>query len=219
MVDRVLLISFEGIDASGKNTQSKLLHEWLKSNGVQSEYLSFPDYETAIGQEILAFLSGKKHYGLEARHMLYSANRYEHKDQIEEWLKTQKEGSVVIINRYCDSNIAYGVASGLPLQWLKELESRMPQADYVFFLRATPQLSIKRKSKRDKFEVDFEFLNRVSEVYGALAESPNWFSLDADGSIESIHYEITRLANDLLKEEAEKDFPNKNPRPEHLVPK
>ncbi len=203
MSHRGVLISFEGIDASGKNTQSKLLHRWLKSKGVQTEYLSFPDYSTTIGAEIQAFLSGNKHYDLEARHMLYSTNRYEHKDQIDKWLENSK---VVVINRYCESNIAYGVAAGISLEWLKQIESRMPQSDYVLFLKATPELSQKRKSSRDKFETDVTYLTRVSKVYEALAETPNWLSIDADNTVNLIHYEITKLTQGLLEESGAKVF-------------
>jgi dTMP kinase len=203
MNSRGVLISFEGIDASGKNTQSGLLHNWLKSKGTPTEYISFPDYETAIGKEIRSFLSGKSQLGIEARHILYSANRYEHKDKIERWLD---DGKVVVINRYCESNIAYGVASGLPLDWLKEIESRMPQSDYVFFLKSTPELSQKRKFIRDKFETDATYLASVSKVYEALAEGENWFSIDADRTVELIHYEITQLVSNLLLESGAKVF-------------
>ncbi len=192
------MISFEGIDASGKNTQSRLLYNWLKTRGIRAEYLSFPDYSSSIGKEISAFLSGIKSYGPEARHMLYSINRYEHKDQIERWLGDLK---IVIINRYCESNIAYGVASGLSMEWLGQIESRMPQSNYIFFLKATSELSKRRKSSRDKFETDYDYLTRVSKVYEALAESPHWFSMDADRTIDSIHYEIAKLTESLLKED------------------
>ncbi len=203
MSHRGVLISFEGIDASGKNTQSKLLYRWLKSKGAEAEYLSFPDYSTTIGQEIQAFLSGKKHFGLEARHILYSTNRYEHKEQVERWLE---DGKVVVINRYCESNIAYGVAAGLPLDWLRQIESRMPQSNYIFFLKATSELSQRRKTSRDKFETDTTYLARVSKVYEALAESSNWFSIDADNTVDMIHYEITKLTQSLFEESGAKIF-------------
>ncbi|MHB1907633.1 MAG: dTMP kinase [Nitrososphaerales archaeon] len=191
-----ILIAFEGIDASGKNTQSTLLHSKLRSMKLDAEYVSFPDYTTTIGQEIRSFLSGEKSYPLEARHMLYSLNRYEHKNQIENW---QSEGKIIVINRYCVSNLAYGGASGLSIDWLRSLESQMPQADYIFYLRATPNLSKLRKSNRDKFESDLSFLSRVSSVYDALSQSPNWFKIDADDSIENIQYEIFKITEELLR--------------------
>lgn len=192
-----LLLSFEGIDASGKRTQSLMLFKWLRSIGMRTEYLSFPDYNTIIGGEIRAFLSGKKTYSLEARHMLYSVNRYEHKEQIEDWLRDRR---IIVVNRYCESNIAYGTAAGLSLEWLEELEGRMPKSDYVFFLDVTPDVSKDRKPKRDKFEADSEYLARVSSVYRALSERRNWFKVDAANTIDTLHYEVKSITQHLLKE-------------------
>ncbi len=198
---RGMIISLEGIDASGKFTQSNLLYKLLQSKGVRTTYASFPDYTTTIGQEIQAFLSRTKDYTVEARHMLFSLNRLEHKKEIEDWLN---EGDVVVINRYCDSNLAYGGASGLSIEWLRSLESEMPQSNYVYYLKAKPNLSRERKTRsRDKFESDLAYLERVASVYDALAESPNWFTIDANNSIESVHYEISKITEELLKEHDE----------------
>jgi len=196
---RGLLFSFEGIDASGKNTQSRLLFDYLTTkSGFQTEYLTFPDYGTAIGGEIEAFLAGKKEYGLEARHLLYAANRYEKKSTIESWLA---DGKVLITNRYCESNLAYGVANGLTLDWLKEIESKMPQSDYIFLLNADPELSQSRKERqRDRYEADLSFLKRVSLVYNALVVSGRWFVIDANQTRETIHYEISKLAMSLIED-------------------
>ncbi len=194
---RGLLVAFEGIDASGKNTQSKMLFNWLKAKKYSAELVSFPDYSTVIGQEIRAFLTGKRAYSNEAKHVLYAANRYEHKEQIEKWLRVERK--IVLVNRYSDSNVAYGVANGLSWQWLKAIESQMPQPDYVFLLKATPELSKDReKAERDIYEIDSSFLSRVSEVYDVLAEKGKWFVVDANRPVETIHYETLRLTEELI---------------------
>jgi dTMP kinase len=191
------IVSFEGIDASGKTTQSKLLRNELLNLKLDVEYLSFPDYSTVIGDEIHDFLSGKKDYPIEARHMLYSANRYEHKDQIDAWLS---KGKIVIINRYCESNIAYGVASGLSHEWLLSLESLMPKSDYVLLIKISPELSLSRKQKRDKFELDLVFLQRVCQAYAALAKGSNWFSIEGNRSPGEVRNEISKLVTAIIKE-------------------
>jgi dTMP kinase len=195
---RSVLISFEGIDASGKNTQSKLLFEAVSKSDIPCEHLSFPDYSTPIGQEIENYLTRKSEYSPEAMHALYAANRYEIKPKIEEWIRS---GYFVIFNRYCDSNIAYGIADGLPRLWLEALEGRMPQADYVVYLRVNPTLSLKRKPTRDRFEANLNFLTRVSEVYDALATSSKWLTIDGDREASIIHYEIVKTLSERLKEE------------------
>ena len=53
-----LLIAFEGLDQSGKQTQAEILTAVLQERGRVCHLLSFPDYETAIGQEIHRGLHG-----------------------------------------------------------------------------------------------------------------------------------------------------------------
>lgn len=195
--NRGYLISLEGIDASGKNTQSSMLFEYLRSNNIKSEYISFPDYSTPIGKEIHNFLLQQVDYNLETRHLLYSANRYEHKERLERWIE---EGKIVVINRYSESNYAYGAANGLPLDWLAGLEERMPRANLVILLKVSPAVSMKRKAIRDRYEGDLNFLQRVSDVYDALVEKGRWFQVDADRPQEDVHYEISRLVTALLEE-------------------
>src|ERR1043165_2851965 len=57
-----LLIAFEGLDQSGKQTQAELLRERLTSLGRTVRLLSFPDYGTPIGTEIGHALRGERHY-------------------------------------------------------------------------------------------------------------------------------------------------------------
>jgi dTMP kinase len=194
-----VLISFEGIDSAGKNTQSRMLFDYFKRSGTPCEYISFPDYSTPIGQEIRHFLDQKQEYNLESRHLLYAANRYEHKERIESWIA---EGKVVVINRYSESNLAYGAANGLPLEWLVELESRMPKSDYVFYLKLSPELSASRKKNRDRYEADLAFLKRVTNVYGALSEPGRWFPIPADQPKDLIHYEIAKTLSALSLEKS-----------------
>jgi dTMP kinase len=195
------LIVFEGIDASGKNTQSRMLFDFLKSKGTEVEYISFPDYSTPIGKEIKRFLSNQSEYNLEARHLLYAANRYEHKDQLQSWLRNGKH---VVANRYSESNYAYGVANGLSHKWLAGLESRMPSADYVLLLKVSHEVSMARKAARDRYEGDMDFLKRVSQVYDALSEPGKWFQIDGERSKEAICYEVCKLISALLEEGGEK---------------
>ncbi len=176
-----------------------MLFEYFKRIGTPTEFISFPDYTTLIGQEIRSFLDHNREYNPEARHVLYAANRYEHKDKLENWIS---QGKIVVINRYSESNIAYGAANGLPVEWLFHLESRMLRADYVFYLKISPEVSAARKKNRDRYEADLSFLKRVSSVYEALAEPGRWFTIVADQPSDLVHYEIVRTVSSLLDEKS-----------------
>ncbi|HEV2226980.1 MAG TPA: hypothetical protein VGR56_09295, partial [Nitrososphaerales archaeon] len=110
-----IFIAVEGIDAVGKRTQTSILSSWLASKGMETRTLSFPVYETVIGREIRRFLDGTVNYPQEVRALLYAANRWEKKSDLEAILASV---DVTIVNRYTGSNLAYGISNGLDLEWL-----------------------------------------------------------------------------------------------------
>ena len=77
-----LLIAFEGLDQSGKQTQAEMLAARLTRDGRSVRLLSFPDYETPIGAEIGRALHGERDYSPDVMQLLYVANRYEYKKEI-----------------------------------------------------------------------------------------------------------------------------------------
>ena len=83
---RGALIAFEGLDQSGKQTQAELLRDRLKAEGRKARLVSFPDYATSIGEEIARALQGEREYGADVMQLLYVANRYERKPDLNRWL-------------------------------------------------------------------------------------------------------------------------------------
>jgi len=188
---RGFIIAIEGLDQSGKQTQTKLIVDRLKKSGLVVETISFPDYSTNIGREIDAFLSGRKNYNIHARHMLLSINRWEHKSDLDRWLD---EGRIIVINRYFGSNYAYGVCSGLSLDWLMNLEKGLPEPDLTILFDIAHDVSAKRKiTGRDIHERDEAFLSRVRKEYLRFASLWSWVVLDASKDVESVHEELWRI--------------------------
>ena len=74
---RGLLIALEGIDQSGKRTQSNLLARELAKRGYRASVWDFPDYTTPIGKQLRAYLAGKNQLDYHAVHLLYAANKWE----------------------------------------------------------------------------------------------------------------------------------------------
>ena len=104
------LVALEGLDQSGKQTQAERLLAAVRKSGRTAQFLSFPDYDTSIGGEIGRALRGERDYAPDVMQLLYVANRYEYRRNIEQWLS---EGAVVVCDRYLASSIAYGEAQGL----------------------------------------------------------------------------------------------------------
>ncbi|HTH26509.1 MAG TPA: hypothetical protein VL919_15425, partial [Vicinamibacterales bacterium] len=109
------LIAFEGLDQSGKQTQAERLLDAFRSAGHKAEFLTFPEYTTAIGEEIDLALQGTRDYQPDTLQLLYIANRFEFRPRITAWLDA---GTMVVCDRYLASSIAYGEAQGVDAKWL-----------------------------------------------------------------------------------------------------
>jgi dTMP kinase len=183
-----MLIAFEGLDQSGKETQARMLVAALRGEGLRVETLSFPDYATSIGREIGEALAGHRDYGPDVMQLLYVANRFEHKPRILDW---QADGAVVICDRYVASSIAYGESQGLDAGWLTDAQRFLPQPDLTFVLDIAPEISAARKQRdRDRYERDMPLLSRVRESYRRQARQPGWHLIDADRAMDVIAADI-----------------------------
>jgi dTMP kinase len=185
-----LLIAFEGLDQSGKQTQAEALRDFVESKGRGGRLLSFPDYGTAIGGEIAKALHGGRDYEPDVMQLLYVANRYEKKPQILEWLA---EGTILVCDRYLASSIAYGEAQGLDAAWLADIQRFLPQPDLTILLDIVPGTAVKRKAAgRDRYERDLELLSRVRESYHRQAAAGGWLRLDGERPKAEVSADVIR---------------------------
>jgi dTMP kinase len=183
-----VLIVFEGLDQSGKQTQAELLRDRFKADGRRARLLSFPDYGTSIGEEIARALQGEREYGPEVMQLLYIANRYERKPDLQRWLDG---GLVLVCDRYIASSIAYGEAQGLDPAWLADMQRFLPSPALTIMLDIAPDTAVRRKSVgRDRYERDLEMLTRVRESYQRLAAEQNWLRLDGERPKDAIAADV-----------------------------
>jgi dTMP kinase len=181
---RGLLIAIEGIDQAGKRTQASLLAKKIRSLGLPVSVWSFPDYTTPLGRQLKAYLAGKIQLDLHSVHLLYAANKWELAGELAHRIK---RGGVVIVNRYSPSNLAYGIAHGLPPAWLNSLEEGLPKPDVVVVLDVTSRTSFIRKSQeRDLHEGDLTYLRRVRRAYLRLARKYRWKIVDGQYDSETV---------------------------------
>lgn len=186
-----MIIVIEGSDQAGKKTQSELLTRALKARKIKTKIFSFPDYTTPLGKEIDHFLHGKRKFSPQVIHCLLAANRWE---KLQEIKKAHSENSVLIMNRYCQSNLVYGVVNQLNLKWLQNLDDGLPKADLVIVLDVSQKESFSRKkSKRDKFEKDQKFLEQISKTYRKLAKKLDWKLVNASRPKEEVHQSIMEI--------------------------
>jgi dTMP kinase len=173
-----LLIAFEGLDQSGKQTQAESVRDHVSALGRECRLLSFPDYHTAIGAEISRALQGEREYDADVMQLMYVANRYEYRGRMRQWLG---DGAVLVCDRYVASSIAYGEAQGLDPGWLREVQRFLPQPDLTILLDIAPETAVRRKAaNRDRYERDLALLSRVRESYRRQANERGWLRLDGE---------------------------------------
>jgi dTMP kinase len=196
LATRGKIIVIEGTDKAGKGSQSRMLAETLKTLGKICVILDFPDYTTPIGMEIKAFLEGKRDYLSEVKHLLFSANRWEKKKEIESMLEN---GTIIVMNRYWQSNLVYGVANGMDLNWLLLLDKGLPKEDIVVVILVNPSVSAKRAEIQDAFESDVQLATKAYRNYLKFAKQYRWKVIDGSKSKDQVHQEIMKIIRKELK--------------------
>jgi dTMP kinase len=206
-----VLIVIEGIDGSGKGTQSRRLVESLQAEGRTAALFGFPRYtETFFGARIGEFLNGR--YGaLDAVHpllasLLFAGDRFESRGRLETLLNSH---DVVVLDRYVASNIAHQAAKldgsdrTTLIEQITRLEFelyKLPRPDRVILLDLPAEQArelIARKARRDYTaaevdlqEADTDYQRRVRDLYRTLAEAdPAWRRVpvaDAAGELRSV---------------------------------
>lgn len=189
------IIVIEGIDKAGKTTQANLLLKKFKSKCVKFD---FPDYTTPIGKEIKQFLDGRRDYSDQVKMMLLSANRWEKKTEIE---KVIAKGNTIIMNRYYQSNLVYGVSKGLELDWLLALDEGLPKADLVIVIDIKTDTLVTRSKNSiiDTFEKDRELIRKVKKTYRLLAKKFKWNVIDGEKSVDDVHSQVLRIVRNNMK--------------------
>ena len=200
------LIVFEGTDGSGKATQSKLLLERLRAEGVDCMPLTFPRYGEPSAAAVELYLRGALgtkpgDVNAYAASTFYAVDRYCSYKQ--SWGGYYEQGGVLIADRYTTSNAVHQ-ASKLPkeerkafLDWLFGFEYRLlelPEPTAVFYLDVPTELT-ERMMRR--------YLRACREAGEQLVGEYGWQYVDCsrDGamrSIEDIHDEIYRRTKELL---------------------
>lgn len=173
-----MLIAFEGLDQSGKETQARHLRARIEQDGRKVHALSFPDYETPIGKEIAAALRGERDFSADVMQLLYVANRMEFKPRLDAWLEA---GGVVVCDRFRASSVAYGEAQGLDSQWLRDIQRFLPEPTVTVLLDISPETAVSRKQTgRDRYERDLALLARVRESYRRQAQAEGWVLINGE---------------------------------------
>ena len=222
------LIVIEGVDASGKQTQTALLYEYVKSLTDRAIKIEFPDYESPSSAVIKMYLNGD--FGKDANSVNpFAASTFFAVDRFAsfktKWEKLYNDGYIIIADRYVTANMLYqaskieGREAKLEfIEWIKDLEYgkfALPRPDLSIFLDVKPEISFELMNKRKnkytgKDELDIhennrDFLIKTYENAKFVAEACGFTVIDCvkDGAlktIEEIHADIKSKIKDFIYE-------------------
>jgi len=201
------LIVLEGLDGSGKTTQTQLLTEKLSELGNRFIRVDFPDYESDSSALVKHYLQGD--YGKDPKAVnpyaaasFFAVDRFAHFQT--KWREFYQQGGLVLANRYTTANLVHQ-SSKLPaeewpgfMDWLEDYEYKklgLPRPDLVIYLDLDPMISQNLLSgryggdeaKKDIHERDVAYLKTCRLAALAATEHSDWHLLKAwkDGQLRS----------------------------------
>jgi dTMP kinase len=208
-----MLISIEGTDGAGKNTQAKLLAERISKERapIHGQLFSFPVYDGIMGRMVKRYLKGAMGTVYANNPLLvstlYALDRFEAKRALQ---LAKERGNIIVCDRYVHSNVAHqaGKLWDDPAweQLADDIERvefevlGLPEPELIFYLDLTAEQSYARTHSRDSttdiHQSNIEYLDKVRQVYLHYAnfyQPWHLIACFADGkprSVEEIHNEI-----------------------------
>jgi dTMP kinase len=199
------LITFEGVEGSGKSTQMRRLERWLRREGYRPEITREPD-GTALGAAVRRLFErpGVKPQPL-AEMFLFMAARQQHvTEKIGPWLRA---GRVVLSDRYADATVAYqGYGRGVDPELIRELNVHATGGlfpDLTLLFDLDPALGFRRIGRRrlDHFEREkLAFHRRVRRGYLEImrAEPKRVRRVDAAAAPAAVERQVRAIVTELL---------------------
>ena len=164
-----MLISFEGINGSGKTTQSKKLYQYLVSKGIPASLYREPG-GTKLGEKLREIIITEE---MDERTELFLFEASRSRLITEKVIKDLEKGKIVILDRFTLSTLAYqGYGKGIDLEVINEFNrfaTRGIEPDLIVLIDVPVEVAIKRLKNRNRFEGK-EFLERVRRGFLEIAK-------------------------------------------------
>ncbi len=223
------LLVLEGLDGSGKSTQTALLRQTLLENDIPVKQIKLPDYDSPSSTLVQMYLNGAfgsdpNAVGAYAASAFYAVDRYASFQTA--WKEAYENGTLILADRYATSNASYQMTK-LPqeewsryLMWLEDFEYRkmgIPAPTLVVFLDMPVEVSQKLmtsryqgdESKKDVHEKDVSYLQHCRNAALFAAKQQGWVCISCaengqPKSIETIAAEVRAVVQERLHLELSK---------------
>ena len=219
-----IFIDLEGLDGSGKTTQTERICKRLAADGIDYRQIKLPDYESDSSILVRKYLAGDfgKNAGdvnAYAASVLYAADRFA--SFTEKWGEDYRNGKLIFADRYTPANALYQMTKLQKsewdpfLEWLFDFEYEkigIPAPDKVIFLDMPVEVSQRLmtsryggdESKKDVHEANVEFLNACREAALYATRKYGWSVVECAENgeplpIETINDKVYGILLDTLK--------------------
>jgi dTMP kinase len=191
------IIALEGLDKSGKFSQSNLLFEYLKGKGYNVVKSEFHRYDTPTGELIMKWL--KKEWDVDQLtvELVMTADKQAQQKWFDE---LEAEGvDFLILDRYTGSQQVYSAANGVSPIWTAMLQKYMRKPDLEIFIDIPAEESMARKGKHnngenDRYESDLQMLKRVRDTF----MKRNNIRIRGMQTVEEVHADILEIVDDYI---------------------
>ena len=193
------LITFCGLDGSGKTTMIGLLEKYLTALGRKCVLVKQPTNDIRKNPLFRASVDLPYNEGVDYRavSMLCAADKLQHTTKVIEPLL--KDGNIVISDRYYYSSLANLIAYGFSDEkWIYEISANIIKPNFAFFLNADPDLAIERvharENERSRY-VDNNFQKHLSKAYYKIALNNEGILIDCNNNISNSFDQIKDIIN------------------------
>jgi len=193
---RGFFICIEGLDKSGKTTQSALLVEALRRKGFDAIYTSEPS-DGKIGRFIReSILNRKDRVYAMVEALLFAADRAEHTEVV---IKPNLErGKIVVSDRYLFSSLAYQGAAGVEISWIREINKAAIKPDLAIYIDVPVDVIFHRCQGRKSVMEQREIQEKVREIYMKMVQDGELLLIDGNRSVEETAKDIEKIVFERL---------------------
>lgn len=185
-----VFICVEGLDASGKTTQTKLLVKNLRKKGYDAAYTTEPS-KGRIGRLIRRHvLTGQNRLSVVLEALLFAADRIDHLEH--EVLPSLDEKRIVVSDRYLYSSLAYQGAAGLNLEWIEEINKWALKPDFTIFIDIPAEKVLKRLKRKKSIMETLPNQQQVRDIYLKLARAHQLHVIDGNRTKAEVAQEILK---------------------------
>lgn len=208
----------DGLDGSGKATQTELLLKWLLKQEKATKKISFPNYDDPSSVLVKMYLNGDfgnkpSDVNAFAASSFYAVDRYASYKRY--WKQDYEKGTIILCDRYVSSNAIHQMVK-LPqsqwdqfLDWLYDYEYQklsLPKPNIVLYLDMHPSVSRKllstryhgEENRKDLHERDFQYLLSCREAALYAAKRQGWIVIPS--SDEKAAFDVALIHQKILTE-------------------